>query len=476
MWESHICSVQFDMARSTVIVGGDNREVYYLMGKMSKYMIASCTTDIIDSRPVVKVWSTAIPPDLDAFNVEHASSNTGGTDMPVIAPIVIFTQSAVWTLLWVTRLEWPAMVVIINLWLVFIPPLLVLNLESHARVLQNVSLCESKPFRASHFVPVVMDICINCHWNSSKSALSVTEFQDCQHPMVRLDSIQPSIPSIPENISSSPMFPWSQNPFTNGPPGQQQLGSNLPIILSQQGVNPYVNPRVLHNMPQPIHVRLQTPLGDSHMQSGPQYPPYHEVTKGGLVSKKRKTSASRKGVVRANLAHADSKTSERTSIMETAPSQACHPFPDWLIMDYARIPASRNMSLDPSGPSVATRLAGSGTSVSGSPANFSFTPFLKFFMESVNHLVSTFESNQLSVQCMMKEQQQQFSSHLELLHAKIAQTSPAAPPGQPTPSSFLGDVEGGDDLPIPPKKKQTKCHFLKNSQAVDGEVDMATYV
>ncbi|KAI6106292.1 hypothetical protein EDD16DRAFT_1709209 [Pisolithus croceorrhizus] len=133
------------------------------------------------------------------------------------------------------------------------------------------------------------------------------------------------------------------------------------------------------------------------------------------------------------------------------------------------------MSLDPSGPSVATRLAGSGTSVSGSPANFSFTPFLKFFMESVNHLVSTFESNQLSVQCMMKEQQQQFSSHLELLHVKIAQTSPAAPPGQPTPSSFLGDVEGGDDLPIPPKKKQTKCHFLKNSQAVDGEVDMATY-
>ncbi|KAI6114573.1 hypothetical protein EDD16DRAFT_1112071 [Pisolithus croceorrhizus] len=125
MRESRICGVQFDAAGSTVIVGGDNGEVsvwnvesakpiqvlshgkewvliqtiaYHAL-QMSKYMIASCTTDIIDSRPVVKVWSTAIPPDLDAFNVEHASSNTGGTDMPVIAPIVIFTQSAVWTLL-----------------------------------------------------------------------------------------------------------------------------------------------------------------------------------------------------------------------------------------------------------------------------------------------------------------------------------------------------------------------------------------
>ncbi|KIK19911.1 hypothetical protein PISMIDRAFT_13338 [Pisolithus microcarpus 441] len=75
----------------------------------------------------------------------------------------------------------------------------------------------------------------------------------------------------------------------------------------------------------------------------------------------------------------------------------------------------------------------------------------------------------------MKEQQQQFSSHLELLHAKIAQTSPTAPPGQPSPSGFLGDAEGGDDLPIPPKKKQTKHCFLKDGQAVDGEVDMATY-
>ncbi|KAI6125169.1 hypothetical protein EV401DRAFT_2207616 [Pisolithus croceorrhizus] len=300
-----------------------------------------------------------------------------------------------------------------------------------------------------------------------------------------LSSIQPSLPSIPENISSSPMFPWSQNPFTNGPPGQQQLGSNLPVVPSQQGVNPYSNvtpttmfwadPRVPHNMPQLIHVRLQTPLGDSHMQSGPQYPPYHEVTEGGSVSKKRKTSASRKGVARANLARADSETSERTSITETAPSQVRHPFPDWPITDYAGIPASRNTSLDPSGPSVAAGPAGSGTSVSGGPANFSFTPFLKFFTESVNHLVSTFESNQLSVQHTMKEQQQQFSSHLELLHAKIAQTSPAAPSGQPTPSSFLGDAEGGDDLPIPPKKKWTKCRFLKNSQAVDGEVDMATY-
>ncbi|KAI6035844.1 hypothetical protein EDC04DRAFT_2604834 [Pisolithus marmoratus] len=147
------------------------------------------------------------------------------------------------------------------------------------------------------------------------------------------------------------------------------------------------------------------------------------------------------------------------------PGQPCHPFPDW-------------PSLDPSGLSVIAGPAGNGTVpslatlLSGGPADFSFAPSLKFFMESVNHLVLTFESNQLSVQHMMKEQQQQFSSHLELLHAKLAQTSPATPP---SPFSFHGDVEGGDDLPIPLKKKWTRCHLLKNAWVVDGEVDMMTY-
>ncbi|KAI6015943.1 hypothetical protein EDC04DRAFT_2903512 [Pisolithus marmoratus] len=227
----------------------------------------------------------------------------------------------------------------------------------------------------------------------------------------------------------------------------------------------WVDPRVPHNMPQPIHVRLQTPVGDACMQPGPQYPPHHEVTKDGSVSKKRRASGSRKGVARANVAHADSETSERTSIMGALPGQPCHPFPDW-------------PSLDPSSPSVVAGPAGNGTvpssatSLSGGPPDFSFAPFLKFFTESMNHLVLTFESNQLSVQHTMKEQQQQFSSHLELLHAKLAQTSPAAPP---SPFGFHGDVEGGDDLPIPLKKKWTRCRFLKNARAVDGEVDMATY-
>ncbi|KAI6027711.1 hypothetical protein PISMIDRAFT_63300, partial [Pisolithus microcarpus 441] len=91
MWDLHICGVQFDMTGSTVIVGGDNREVSvwnvesakpiqvlshgkgkfpttstseqllvqsiaYHASQVSKYMVASCMTDIINSRPVVKVW------------------------------------------------------------------------------------------------------------------------------------------------------------------------------------------------------------------------------------------------------------------------------------------------------------------------------------------------------------------------------------------------------------------------------------
>lgn len=125
MRDLRICGVQFDTTGSAVIVGGDNGEVSvwsvesakpvqvlshgkerllvqtiaYHASQMSKYIIASCTTDAIDSRPVVKVWSTAISPDVDTLNVEHASSNTSSTNFSVIAPVVVFTQSALWTLL-----------------------------------------------------------------------------------------------------------------------------------------------------------------------------------------------------------------------------------------------------------------------------------------------------------------------------------------------------------------------------------------
>ncbi|KAI6004758.1 hypothetical protein EDD15DRAFT_2155447, partial [Pisolithus albus] len=112
-----ICGVQFDVTGSTAIVGGDNGEVsvwnidsakpmqvlshgkvtaqllmQYHASQSSKYMIASCTTDGTDSKPTVKVWSTAVSP-------EHDTANVNTADPSVIAPFVIYTQSTLWTLL-----------------------------------------------------------------------------------------------------------------------------------------------------------------------------------------------------------------------------------------------------------------------------------------------------------------------------------------------------------------------------------------
>ncbi|KAI6124699.1 WD40-repeat-containing domain protein [Pisolithus croceorrhizus] len=120
-----ICAVQFDATGSAAIVGGDNGEVSiwniesakpmqvlshgkeqllvqtiaYHASQVSKNMIASCTTDAVDSSPMVKVWSTAVSPELDIFIVKHVASNVESADMSVKAPFVVFTQSVFWTLL-----------------------------------------------------------------------------------------------------------------------------------------------------------------------------------------------------------------------------------------------------------------------------------------------------------------------------------------------------------------------------------------
>ncbi|KAI6045858.1 hypothetical protein EDC04DRAFT_2888451 [Pisolithus marmoratus] len=78
----------------------------------------------------------------------------------------------------------------------------------------------------------------------------------------------------------------------------------------------------------------------------------------------------------------------------------------------------------------------------------------------------------------MKEQQQQFSSQLQLLHAKLAQTTPAASPGQSSPCTSHYDGDDGDDvLPIPQKKKKKHMNhcFLENAHAVDSNIDIVTY-
>ncbi|KAI6045489.1 hypothetical protein EDC04DRAFT_2888941 [Pisolithus marmoratus] len=52
----------------------------------------------------------------------------------------------------------------------------------------------------------------------------------------------------------------------------------------------------------------------------------------------------------------------------------------------------------------------------------------------------------------------------------------AVPPGQSSTHGFLNEEDGDDDLPTPPKKgKWTRCHFLQDTWAVDGDVDMVTY-
>ena len=110
------------------------------------------------------------------------------------------------------------------------------------------------------------------------------------------------------------------------------------------------------------------------------------------------------------------------------------------------------------------------------PTDINLTPVLKFFTESMNHLVSTIELNQQSVQRTIQEQQQQFTSHLELLRVKIAQTASAAPPGQSSPSDPNDDGEDGVDniLPLPKKRRRTRHRCAVNTQTME-DVDMATY-
>jgi len=62
-------------------------------------MIASCTSDATDSSPMAKVWSTVVPPEPDTLNVEYPTSNVNGADTLATAPFVVFTQSALWTIL-----------------------------------------------------------------------------------------------------------------------------------------------------------------------------------------------------------------------------------------------------------------------------------------------------------------------------------------------------------------------------------------
>jgi len=53
----------------------------------------------MDSSPTVNIWSTVVPPEPETLNVEYpaASSINSGTTS-VITPIVMFTQSALWTI------------------------------------------------------------------------------------------------------------------------------------------------------------------------------------------------------------------------------------------------------------------------------------------------------------------------------------------------------------------------------------------
>ena len=160
----------------------------------------------------------------------------------------------------------------------------------------------------------------------------------------------------------------------------------------------------------------------------------------------------------------------------THPRQQSHHFPDWPSVDSAGASNVRGTVSNPSGDSFAAGPSGHGTFASASlPTDFGFTPVLKFFTESMNHLVSTMESNQQTVQRAMQEQQQQFSSHLSLLHAKLTQSASASP-GLSSPSgSNDADEDGAEDiLPSPKKRKRTKRHVLKNT-AIGGGADMATY-
>ncbi|KAI5993169.1 hypothetical protein EDC04DRAFT_2613439 [Pisolithus marmoratus] len=176
-------------------------------------------------------------------------------------------------------------------------------------------------------------------------------------------------------------------------------------------------------------VGLQASLGDVPMEPGSQSSLHNKLTKDRSGSKKRKINASGKVKSKTKVVHADSETTEGTNTTEAA---------------VALCPSQQQQS--------------------------------QAALPIMNHLVLTFESNQLSVQCMMKEQQQQFSSQLELLHAKVSQMASAVPLGQSSTHGFLNEEDGDDDLPTPPKKgKQTRCHFLQDTQVVDRDVDMVTY-
>ena len=239
-------------------------------------------------------------------------------------------------------------------------------------------------------------------------------------------------------------------------------------------------------------------LGYSHLPHNtichnPLDKDYANLTEGGSVSKKRKTSTSIRGKAKANarLIRTDSVTTEGTSVTGEVsiltlrfvhligfplPCQQSHHFPDWPSVDGAGASNVRGTVLNPSGDSFAAGPSGHGTFASASlPTDFSFTPVLKFFTESMNHLVSTMESNQQTVQRAMQEQQQQFSSHLSLLHTKLTQSASASPgPSSPSGSNDAEEDGADDILPSPKKRKQTKRHVLKNA-GIGGGADMATY-
>jgi len=134
--------------------------------------------------------------------------------------------------------------------------------------------------------------------------------------------------------------------------------------------------------------------------------------------------------------------------------------------------AGTSMVSNPSGFSCSARPSGNSSfippAVPGAcmPTDINLTPVLKFFTESMNHLVSTIKLNQQSVQRTIQEQQQQFTSHLELLCAKIAQTASAAPPGQSSPSDPNDDGEDGVDNILPPPKKRRRCRDCSVSRCV----------
>ncbi|KAI6040011.1 hypothetical protein EDC04DRAFT_2894716 [Pisolithus marmoratus] len=528
--------------------------IAYHASQTSKYMIASCTTGVIDSGPTVKVWSTAISPELDIFNVEHVTSNVDTADTSAIAPFVIFAQSTLWTLL-VAMVGMACFSLCASrnggshispnvglepITLVFFSPSLrswvfvvfasmepepsgsaeysAYHILADSRNNSNTLITapaaaqsqpanfspwsapsfnfppsDSHPFsvndgkHAPHTPRLRPLVSREGSFSSTASSHSVVSLgssglsmsdSKVQRPS---SSFQPmSLPAIHKGVPSHPSFPWSHS---------QWLGGNIPVVPSQQGMN---LPNTVHNgvtptvasgadlgIPQAIQVGPQASLGDVSMNPGSQRPLHHEHTEGASVSKKRKSSANSRGKAKC-VSQLFNPFVSPASIFQH-PGQLPRPFPDWPNIDCAAVSANSSTGLNPSGQSIA---AGSGTvvssaaPVSGSPADFSFAPFLKFFSESMNHLVSTLESNQLSVQRTMKEQQQQFSSQLQLLHAKLAQTAPAASPGQSSPRASHYDGDDGDDvLPIPQKKKKkrTNCRFLENAHAVDSDIDMVTY-